>query len=281
MLGRHPRLDLVRGVERAAPEVGVDRARLDEHDADAPPPQLHPHRVGDPLERELRRVVGAHEGRGVPPADRADEQHPPRRLAHQRKHRLGDRHLRDDVHVELPAQVVNRHRLERPGDDDPRVVDDGVEPGSERAGQRRDLRGVSDVEDDRAHRASGRPDVRRGAQGVAVLRAPDAGVDLPAALGEAQRDDAPDAAAGAGDEDREAQDAGRQTCMMSRIEMMPSTSPLETTTRWRNRPGPSRPPPPRAPSRRPRTSRGPSGDRRRSRCPGPRRRRATGRGRAR
>ena len=29
---------------------------------------------------------------------------------------------------------------------------------------------------------------------------------------------------------------GRHTCMMSRIEMMPSTSPLETTTRWRKPP---------------------------------------------
>ena len=79
--------------------------------------------------------------------------------------------------------------------------------GPSDAGQRRDLCGLGDVEDDRAHRAAGRPDVRRGAQGVAVLRAPDAGVDLPAAPGEAQRDDAPDAATGAGDEDRGAQDA--------------------------------------------------------------------------
>jgi hypothetical protein len=102
--------------------------------------------------------------------------------------------------------------------------------------------GIGDVDDDRADRSStgraaaGVVESRRGAQGVAVLRAAYARVNVPAALGQAERDGPADAAAGSGDERRAAQDFGRQTCMMSRIEMMPSTSPLETTTRWRNPP---------------------------------------------
>ena len=44
-----------------------------------------------------------------------------------REERLRDRDLADDVHLELPAQLVQRDELERNGERDARVVDEAVQ----------------------------------------------------------------------------------------------------------------------------------------------------------
>jgi hypothetical protein len=101
--------------------------------------ELHPQGVGDPLERELGRVIGTEHRRGDQPAHRGDEHQTPARGAQARQGRLGDGHLADDVDVELTAQLGRGHRLERSGDDHAGVVDHGVEPVRQRVLERGDL----------------------------------------------------------------------------------------------------------------------------------------------
>ena len=106
---------------------------------DPPRAELDAERVGDRLERVLRRCVRAEERKRAPAADRAHEDDAPARAAQRREERLRDRDLPDDVHLELVPELVERDELERRGDRDPRVVDEAVEGSSDR------LRGRSDL----------------------------------------------------------------------------------------------------------------------------------------
>ena len=51
----------------------------------------------------------------------------PSAAADLRQHRLGHRHVGDEVDLELVAEVVERDRLQRAGDGDAGVVDEAVE----------------------------------------------------------------------------------------------------------------------------------------------------------
>ena len=84
------------------------------------------------LERCLRGVVGREVGEPAAAADRGDEDDPAARGADHRQERLGDRDLADDVDLELAPVLVQRHRLDRPGDGDAGVVDQPGEPAAGR-----------------------------------------------------------------------------------------------------------------------------------------------------
>ncbi len=92
-----------------------------------PRPQLDPQRVGDRLERVLRRCVRPEERERAPAGDRADEDDPAASAAECGHEGLRHGDLPDDVDLELMAQLVERHELERHRDRDARVVDERVE----------------------------------------------------------------------------------------------------------------------------------------------------------
>ena len=121
----------------------------------------------------------------------------PRAPADQRQHRLGHRDLGGQVDLELAAEVVQRQRLQRPGDGDAGVVDEAVEAapglGADPLGGGGDLLGDGDVEEQRAQ-----PRRAGGAQRLGVLLLANPGEDLPAGGVEAQRGGAADAGRGAG-----------------------------------------------------------------------------------
>src|SRR5262249_1644499 len=108
--------------------------------------------------------------------------------------RLRDRDLTDEVHLELPAELVEREELERHRDGDAGVVDEALEPVvAEPLCRSRDRGCVGHVECDRL-------DVV-GTKTLGVGTGADAGEDAPARAGEAQRAGLADPGRGTGDDD--------------------------------------------------------------------------------
>ena len=184
-LGRHRREQRVGGGGPAVPDRCRDRAGLDDahlHGA----AQLASERVAERLERVLRGRVRPVQRQRDEAGDRRDVHDPPAGAAQRRQAGLDHGELRDRVDLELAAQLVERHVLERARDRDPGVVDEPVEPLSSRSAA--DVVRVRDVE--RTGWPSPSPS-RRVAH---------AGVDGHAALGEQQRRRATDPGRGAGDQ---------------------------------------------------------------------------------
>ncbi len=112
------------------------------------------------------------------------------RAAQRRQHRPGDGDLREHVDVELPAQVVLHHQLERTADADTGVVDERVEPTRHgRAAICRDpvhprrgladLRGICHIEAERDHPLRARAVAQQPLAGVPVAHAGQHGPAIP------------------------------------------------------------------------------------------------------
>ena len=90
----------------ARPDRRLDRSRLDDRDVDAPRRELDAKRVGHRLERELRHRVRAEQRERVQARDRAHVHDAAATDAQRRQAELRHPQLADDVHLELPAQLV-------------------------------------------------------------------------------------------------------------------------------------------------------------------------------
>ena len=167
------------GLDRAArPDRGLDRARLDDRDADPPGPELEPQRIGDRLERVLRRGVGPRKGSALLPAIEPTKTIRPRRGAAQAG-RLRHRDLADEVDLEPMPELVERDELERHRDRDAGVVHERVEL-VDTFGQRLDVGGIGHVEQHfvpsgaspagARPRAPASPSARAGGAGLADSR---------------------------------------------------------------------------------------------------------------
>jgi hypothetical protein len=98
----------------------------------------------------LRRRIRTEKRQRAPAGDRADVDDAPLRTAQLRQEGLRDRELADQVHLELPAELVERQELERHRDGDAGVVDETVNGVvAEPLRRRRDRGRVGDVEHDR------------------------------------------------------------------------------------------------------------------------------------
>ena len=199
-LGGHGLLQALALPGGLLPDRRGDGPGLDDGDVYPPRPHLHAQRVGERLQRELGRGVGAYEGRGHAPADRAHVDDAPSRDAEQRQHRLGHRDLADHVDLQLAAEISEGQELERPRHHDAGIVHEAGEPaashhGGHRARRARDGGGVGDVDRHRGEQRRGLA-LQRGAVG----RSPDSGEDTPAQAIEAERAGRADAGGGPGDE---------------------------------------------------------------------------------
>jgi len=111
-----------------ARELGVDRARLDQRDADVVRDALLAQRLAERADTELGEVVDAGAGAGDPPGDRGDvDDVPAALLAHQRQCRVRAVEDAEDVRVEHPAPLVRRRVLDRAQQHHASVVDEHVE----------------------------------------------------------------------------------------------------------------------------------------------------------
>jgi hypothetical protein len=110
------------------PDVGLERAGLDQVHVDAERPELVAPRLREPLERELRGCVGSERGKGG--AARAGRHHHDRPAllgAHRRKDRACQQPRREEVRLEHVAQLVLADLFEETAERDPCVVDEGVD----------------------------------------------------------------------------------------------------------------------------------------------------------
>lgn len=192
-LRRNGASELLRSRCSLLPDRGRDARRLHDGDLDPPGSQLDPQRVGDRLERVLRGRVGPEERERAAAADRAHEHDPSAPRAERGQERLRDRDLPDDVHFQLPAELLDRDELEGRSDRDPRVVHEPVQRPTDSLRGKGNLVGVGDVElqrlDAMLAKALGRPLV------------PHAPVDTPAAAREPERARLPDPGRGSRDHD--------------------------------------------------------------------------------
>jgi hypothetical protein len=144
-------------------------------------------------------VVGSAKGHRHATADRAEEDDPAAGAANQRQHRLRHRDLRDQVDLELFAQVIERDRLQRRHHRHPSVVDQAVQTASahhpaDLLGHCGDLVRLGHVEHQRHE-----PLRRSIAQACGVLLAANAGEDPPALGVHPQGGRPADSGRGAGD----------------------------------------------------------------------------------
>ncbi|MPM17351.1 hypothetical protein SDC9_63740 [bioreactor metagenome] len=192
----HPFLEMRDGVQ---PEAGRDRAGIEGDDPDRRVAHLEAQHVGQPLEREFRRHIGA------APADADDAEH--RGALHDPAMALCPHHLdraqrqvmeAEEVGLEILAQGTDRQVLDRARGGEGRVVVERVKPAAgagKRLGEASLDRGrVGDVE-----REGDQP---LGAQPGAILLAPAGGEHRPACRGQPVRGVMADARGAAGDQDR-------------------------------------------------------------------------------
>ena len=92
------------------------------------------------LQGVLRGRVGAQVGHGDAAVERAHVHDPPARPPQQRQEGLRDRDLADDVDLELLAHLVEGQEFQRPGHDDPGVIDQARQAGLVRRPPRRGRR---------------------------------------------------------------------------------------------------------------------------------------------
>ncbi len=148
--------------DRGLREPGADQPRLDHDHVDAEALQLEAQRVAQGLDRVLRRVVPAAAREGQLAAHRADVDDPaPALPPHPRQHELGQAGEAEDVRLELPPRLVERHALDGAAQAVARVVDERTD----RAGVALDLR-------DRALQRAlvGDVELQQAAAGVLELR---------------------------------------------------------------------------------------------------------------
>ncbi len=98
-----PLLEPVQLGVRLPEDRRLDGRDLDQRHVDVPLPQLEPQRVGDGPDPELRRAVGAVQGKHEQAADRAHVHDPPAALPDQRQERLDHRDGAEQVDLELRA----------------------------------------------------------------------------------------------------------------------------------------------------------------------------------
>ncbi len=116
------------GHERVAGELGLELAGLDHREPDVPQAALEVQRLGDGLDRVLRRRVDAGERPGHEAGDRADvDDHAAALLAHDRDHGPHDPQQPEHVGVELHEHLVVAAFLDRPAQLDAGVVDADVD----------------------------------------------------------------------------------------------------------------------------------------------------------
>ena len=142
----------------------------------------------------LRRRIRAEERQCAAPSDGAHENDASAAAAERGEKRLQHGDLADDVDLELPTQLVERHELERRRNRDPGVVDEPLELRPDGIHRCRDLLGVGDVEPERL-------DAAFAQLGGGLLR-PDAAEDAPPGPREPERRGEPDAGRRPGDDDR-------------------------------------------------------------------------------
>ncbi len=113
---------------RSAAELGAERAGLDDQHADAERCDLGRQRLGHPLERELRRAVGAESGRRDLAAHRAHLHDRAAALrAHMRQHRLRQGDGAEEHRVHERAQLAGVDLLDRADRAVAGVVDEHVD----------------------------------------------------------------------------------------------------------------------------------------------------------
>jgi len=189
---------LERGVGIGA-ETALDWSGLDEGDVDAAAGELQAQRVGETLEGELARVVGAPVFHRDESEHRAVLHDPPVTLpAHHRKHSAGELVPAEEVRLELLAQHVGAQVLDRTRLTVRAVVDERVEsplrPLQRRFHPRADRLAVVEVEPQRLETEAREPlDI-----GLLACR----GEHPVAACPQTQRDALADAARAARDQHR-------------------------------------------------------------------------------
>lgn len=110
-------------------ELGLDDARLDDHDVDAERRDLHAKRVGERFQRVFRGVVPGTERQGDLAADRGDVDDRAGALRpHGGQDELDEPGRREKVDFELVARGVQRHVLDGTVQDGAGVVDEDVDP---------------------------------------------------------------------------------------------------------------------------------------------------------
>ena len=129
LLGVRPGAGVLPGaVQGPAAPLGPDRARLDDHHVDAEPVQLEAQAVTEPLHRELAGVVPRAERLAEVAADRGDVEDPTRPGgAHGGNDQLAHPGQSEQVDLELPPSLVQRHVLDRAVRPVARVVDQHVD----------------------------------------------------------------------------------------------------------------------------------------------------------
>ena len=111
-----------------APNVGLEHARLDQHDANPEVTDLVVQRLAEPFDAELRGRVEAVERRRDPPGERRHVHDRARlALAHLRQHRLDHADHAEHVGLEHAANLGEWHRLDRADHAEAGVVDEHVD----------------------------------------------------------------------------------------------------------------------------------------------------------
>src|SRR6476659_7654195 len=154
------------------PDCRLHTRRLADRDTDAPRCELDAQRIGDCLQRMLRRRVWTEKGQRAPASNGADQHNASPRAPKQWKARLQHGDLPDHVDLELAAELVERDELERRCNRYAGIVDEAVQLATNDLGRGRDRRGVRDVELERLDAVPAQP--------LGILLAPDATEDTPA-----------------------------------------------------------------------------------------------------
>ena len=111
-------------VHRGRAELRLHESRLDDDHVDAELTQFEPEGIAECLDRELGRVIETAARKGDLPAHRTDVDDAAFSLvAHPRQDHLGELCESEEVGLELPPRVVDRHRLDRTVKAVSRVVD--------------------------------------------------------------------------------------------------------------------------------------------------------------
>ena len=111
------------------PASGAEGSRLNDDDLHAEGRDLVGQHLGEPLNRELGRLVGAHPGGAADAATNRGEldEHPEALAAKHRQGRPCDVHNAEEVRLDLGAEVLLAHLLDRGAIGVPGVVHDHVE----------------------------------------------------------------------------------------------------------------------------------------------------------